>query len=119
MAADEAGSTGAAAGGSGNACLQASLDNAPAKPGEKVLLKPSQVVDPSLLLPAPSKGENSKAEDPAHRGYVHYPGSLTTPPCTETVDCEYPCDFMPQGLLQNPLTSPGTDSFAAFPIAFP
>ena len=95
MAADEAtaGSVGAAAGGGGgNACLQASLDNAPVKPGEKVLLKPAQVLDPSLLLPAPSKGKNSKAEGPAHRAYVHYPGSLTTPPCTETVDCEYPCD---------------------------
>lgn len=56
-----------------NKCLQAALDYAPGKSGETEPI--GKNVDPTDLLP--SKG---------NRQYIHYTGSLTTPPCYEGVD---------------------------------
>lgn len=46
------------------------------QPGTNVPLP--EMVDPMKLLPSP--------DDKGHRSFVHYPGSLTTPPCSEKVD---------------------------------
>lgn len=49
-----------------------------APPGAKEQMAATRPVDPQNLLPS----DNGKG----HRPYVHYAGSLTTPPCSEGVD---------------------------------
>lgn len=61
--------------GEENRCLQTALDYGP-QPGATVNLK--EPADAMLLLPS--------ADEAGHRPFVHYPGSLTTPPCSEKVD---------------------------------
>jgi carbonic anhydrase len=59
-----------------NPCLLAALQYAPASAGQEA---PCSVqVNPLQLLPATAGAH--------HQGYVHYRGSLTTPPCSEGVD---------------------------------
>jgi carbonic anhydrase len=45
--------------------------------------QPKLTVDPLKLLP---KSRVTKKTTSAYRPYLHYPGSLTTPPCSESVD---------------------------------
>nr|ARS22397.1 alpha-carbonic anhydrase [Chlamydomonas sp. ICE-L] len=59
-----------------NPCLQVGLENAPVEEGKP---RPStKSVSPSMLLP-PKNADNVMP-------YIHYTGSLTTPPCSESVD---------------------------------
>lgn len=58
-----------------NKCLAASLDFVPQESGLSV--DAPIRVSPSFLLPPLKNG---------YRGYVHYGGSLTTPPCSEDVE---------------------------------
>nr|AVI02150.1 alpha-carbonic anhydrase 4 [Chlamydomonas sp. ICE-L] len=59
-----------------NPCLQLGLDFGPEESGRRVPAR--RAANPYLLLPA----KNADRVQP----YVHYQGSLTTPPCSESVD---------------------------------
>jgi len=59
-----------------NPAMQTALVYAPSATNE-LFLAPI-TVDPNTLLPSETR--------PGHRPYVHYSGSLTTPPCSEGVE---------------------------------
>lgn len=81
----------AAPGGKSNSALAAALKYSPLERG-KALTEPKIQISANDLLP-PKEMKND-------RRYIHYMGSFTTPPCSESVDWF---------LLKNPLRVPATD----------
>ncbi len=65
--------------GAANPAFSAVIQMMPAKPG--IVKAGVAAIDPKVLLPA-------------GRGYYHYAGSLTTPPCSEDVDWHLLTDTM-------------------------
>lgn len=89
-----------------NPCLEAVLDNAPVKVGTPTPVGPYQLYNPLLLLPAAKRlqndGKGIQESMDRHRSYIHYSGSLTTPPCSEEVDWFVMTDPVAVSQLQVP-----------------